>query len=563
MSELLLTMPAYRSPLVLRTTGKENAIRAAEGFGARVTSAQLDQVQADMFAAYASARPHAGGSPGGQQDPVGLRQPDMDRIRQAAGEDAQRLTNDALKTLLMARLWSKVSDSSLDSLRQRWDVLRAQRDARAAQAGALAASVQAALEAAMAAQDAADAAMAELGAQEGALEAARQEVERLQAELDTMQPDDPGYAAKQAELTAAQAAQQQAQGRHEAAAKALFEAAQTLDGRLGELDAERARAEAFNAGQPLGVDPSSAKAWDAQSTLVVMMGMLFKLINDGIISKHELDTAYIQKTIEARHAQERERIRQHEEQIQRARDAEKKTGCAGKILGWIGAAVGVVASVAAIVVGALHGNVALIAGGVMGMMLTIDSIVGMTTGFSVVGKAIEGLGKVIANALITFGVPEDTAKQVGAIMATVAVIVAIVAVMMVTGNIAAAGRSVAGGVGTAKAAVDSTLTAARVIEQGSRVLQFVAQATGAIGQIVQNAGQLVMAGMMLEAAKLFAAVLESMSGNEILMGIMRSMGEAMALWYRSSMDLMLKTSQVNDDRAETGRHIISHIRNRA
>ena len=563
MSELLLTMPAYRSPLVLRTTGKENAIRAAEGFGARVTSAQLDQVQADMFAAYASARPHAGGSPGGQQDPVGLRQPDMDRIRQAAGEDAQRLTNDALKTLLMARLWSKVSDSSLDSLRQRWDVLRAQRDARAAQAGALAASVQAALEAAMAAQDAADAAMAELGAQEGALEAARQEVERLQAELDTMQPDDPGYAAKQAELTAAQAAQQQAQGRHEAAAKALFEAAQTLDGRLGELDAERARAEAFNAGQPLGVDPSSAKAWDAQSTLVVMMGMLFKLINDGIISKHELDTAYIQKTIEARHAQERERIRQHDEQIQRARDAEKKTGCAGKILGWIGAAVGVVASVAAIVVGALHGNVALIAGGVMGMMLTIDSIVGMTTGFSVVGKAIEGLGKVIANALITFGVPEDTAKQVGAIMATVAVIVAIVAVMMVTGNIAAAGRSVAGGVGTAKAAVDSTLTAARVIEQGSRVLQFVAQATGAIGQIVQNAGQLVMAGMMLEAAKLFAAVLESMSGNEILMGIMRSMGEAMALWHRSSMDLMVQTSQVNDDRAETGRHIISHIRNRA
>lgn len=563
MSELLLTMPAYRSPLVLRTTGKENAIRAAEGFGARVTSAQLDQVQADMFAAYASARPHAGGSPGGQQDPVGLRQPDMDRIRQAAGEDAQRLTNDALKTLLMARLWSKVSDSSLDSLRQRWDVLRAQRDARAAQAGALAASVQAALEAAMAAQDAADAAIAELGAQEGALEAARQEVERLQAELDTMQPDDPGYAAKQAELTAAQAAQQQAQGRHEAAAKALFEAAQTLDGRLGELDAERARAEAFNAGQPLGVDPSSAKAWDAQSTLVVMMGMLFKLINDGIISKHELDTAYIQKTIEARHAQERERIRQHDEQIQRARDAEKKTGCAGKILGWIGAAVGVVASVAAIVVGALHGNVALIAGGVMGMMLTIDSIVGMTTGFSVVGKAIEGLGKVIANALIAFGVPEDTAKQVGAIMATVAVIVAIVAVMMVTGNIAAAGRSVAGGVGTAKAAVDSTLTAARVIEQGSRVLQFVAQATGAIGQIVQNAGQLVMAGMMLEAAKLFAAVLESMSGNEILMGIMRSMGEAMALWYRSSMDLMVKTSQVNDDRAETGRHIISHIRNRA
>lgn len=563
MSDLLLAVPAHRTPLVLRTTGHESTLRAAQGFGVPITEAQLARIQADLFAAFESGSPRADGQTFKPNDPMALRQPDMARVHRAVGDGAQRLSPEATMTLLMGTLQATLGDANLQSLRQRLDVHRAQLSARAAHGGALAASLQAALDAALAAQGLADAAAAEVGAQEGALNAARDEVLRLRAELEVLDPDEPAYAAKQAELDSAQAALQRTQSRLDAAGRDLVEAASTLEEALGHLDAEQARADAFNSGQPLGVDPSREKKLDATSTLQLLIGMLSTLMSEAADSKMKATAEFTMKTLEARHALEQEKIRKHEEEVQRARDAEKKTGCAGKIFGWIGAAVGAIASIGAIVVGALHGNVALVAAGVMGMMLTVDSIVGMTTGFSVVGKTIEGLGNVISKALISFGVPEDVAKQIGAITATIVVIVAIVAVMLVTGNIAAAGRTAAGAVVGAKAAADSGLTAARLVEQGTRILQFVAQAAGAIGQITHSAGQLVVAGIMLEATKLLAKIQESLFGNEVLQDMLRKLGEAVALQHRTALDLLVQMTQVADDRAETATSIVAHIRSRA
>lgn len=563
MSDLLLAMPAYRTPLVLRTTGHESTLRAAQGFGAPITEAQLARIQADLFAAFESGSPQADGQAFKANDPMALRQPDMARVHRAVGDGAQRLSPEATMTLLMGTLQATLGDASLQSLRQRLDMHRAQLSARAAHGGALAASLQAALDAAVAAQGVADAAAAEVGAQEGALNAAREEVLRLRAELEALDPDDPAHAAKQAELGLAQAALQRTQGRLDAAGRDLVEAASALEQALGELDVEQARADAFNVGQPLGVDPGREKKLDATSTLQLLIGMLSTLMSEAADSKMKATAEFTMKTLEARHALELEKIRKHEEEVQRARDAEKKTGCAGKIFGWIGAAVGAIASIGAIVVGVLHGNVALIAAGVMGMLLTVDSIIGMTTGFSVVGKTIEGLGNVISKALIAFGVPEDVAKQIGAITATIVVIVAIVAVMLVTGNIAAAGRTAAGAVVAAKAAADSGLTAARLVEQGARILQFVAQVAGAIGQITQSAGQLVVAGIMLEATKLLAKIQESLFGNEVLQDMLRKLGEAVALQHRTALDLLVRMTEVADDRAGTATSIVAHIRSRA
>ncbi|KIP87797.1 MULTISPECIES: type III secretion system translocon subunit SctE [unclassified Stenotrophomonas] len=563
MSDLLLAMPAHRTPLVLRTTGHESTLRAAQGFGVPITEAQLARIEADLFAAFESASPQADGQTFKPNDPMALRQPDMARVHRAVGDGAQRLSPEATMTLLMSTLQATLGDASLQSLRQRLDMHRVQLSARVAHGGALAARLQAALDAAVAAQGLADAAAAEVGAQEGALNAAKEEVLRLRAELEALDPDDPAHAAKQAELGLAQAALQRTQSRLEAAGRDLIEAASALDQALGDLDAEQAKADAFNAGQPLGVDPGRQKKLDPTSTLQLIMGMLSRLMSEMTDSGMKATAEFTMTWIEMRREIELEKIRKHEEEVQRARDAEKKTGCAGKIFGWIGAAVGAIASIGAIVVGALHGNVALVAAGVMGMMLTVDSIVGMTTGFSVVGKTIEGLGNVISKALIAFGVPEDVAKQIGAITATVVVIVAIVAVMLVTGNIAAAGRTAAGAVVAAKAAADSGLTAARLVEQGSRILQFVAQAAGAIGQITQNAGQLVVAGIMLEATKLLAQIQESLFGNEVLLDMLRKLGEAVALQHRTALDLLVRMTEVADDRAETATSIVAHIRSRA
>jgi len=563
MSDLVLALPSHRAPLVLRSTGHESTIRAAEGFGVKATPAQLDRIQADLFAAFASGRSAVTEGSRTAQDPVTLRQPDMARVRLAAGDEGKRLTADALLTLLLGKLQTTLGDFSLQSLRHRLDVHRAQLGARAAQAGQLSENLQAALDAALAAQDSADSVAAEAGAHEGALEAARADVERLRSELDAMDPADPAHAGKRAELDAALVGLQQAQARYDAAGQRLVEAAEALESRLSELESLRARADDFNAGQPLGIDLSSAKQRDAKTLLMLITVLLSQLVSKGADEHMKVSSELALKTIKARHLQESERLRKHEEELQRARDAEKKTGCAGKIFGWIGAAVGVIASVGAIVVGALHGNVALVAAGVMGMMLTIDSIVGMTTGFSVVGKAIEGLGGLISSALVAFGVDEGIAKQVGSIMATVVVIAAIVAVMMVTGNIAAAGRTAAGAAGSVKAAGESAMRAAQAIEQGTRVLQFVAQAMSAIGQITHNVGQVIVAGIMVDVAKLLAMIQNSLFGNEVLQQMLQRMGEAVALQHRTALDLLVQMSQVSDDRAETGRHIISLTRHRA
>ncbi|WP_309689468.1 type III secretion system translocon subunit SctE [Stenotrophomonas sp. SORGH_AS_0321] len=453
-----------------------------------------------------------------------------------------------------------LGDQRLDRVEQRLQAYRSQLQARAQRAEHLSAEMQAALDAAMAAQEAADTAAGEAGAAEGALQAAREHVQRLQSELDALDPSDPAAAAKRAELAAAREVLQQAQARFDAASRALYEAVEVLDATLGELDALETTLRAFNHNQPMVAGDSERKL-NASDTLAMLMAVISQLMGKHADNTMKNMSEFTIQTIKARQAKEQERIRQHEEELQRARDAEKKTGCAGKIFGWIGAAVGVIASIGAIVVGALHGNVALIAGGVMGMMLTIDSIVGMTTGFSVVGKVVEQLGKVIASALIAFGVAEALARQIGSILATVVVMVAIIAAMVFTGNLAAASRTAAL---AAKGAVETTaMTVARIVEQASKVMQFVAQAAGAIGQTVHNVGQVHVAGIMIDVKKLLKKIQESQFDNQLLQDMMRMIAEAGSETHRLALELVAQMSEVQQDRADSVAHVIGHMRHRA
>lgn len=556
----LSPVPVPALPLVLRRSGHESAINAAQSFGVKVPAAQLERVNADVFAAFAASAPHAQGAAPRQSEGVELRSPDFARLYRAAGDEGRRMSPDSLLILLLGNLKEALSDQHFNRVEQRLHAYRSQLQSRAQHAGDLSAAMQAALDAANAAHEAANGAATEAGVQKGALEAAQEEVQRLQGELDALDPGDPARGAKQAELAAARQNLQQAQSRFDAAAKALNDAALVLDTRLGELDEQEQRLRDFNQGQPMTTDPADRKL-NANDTLTMLMAVISQLMGKHADSTMKSMSEFTIQTIKARQAKEQERIRQHEEELQRARDAEKKTGCAGKIFGWIGAAVGAIASIGAIVVGALHGNVALIAGGVMGMMLTIDSIVGMTTGFSVVGQVVEQVGKVIASALIAFGVPDALARQIGAIIATVVVMVAIIAAMVVTGNLAAASRSAAL---AAKGVVETTATTvARMIEQASKVMQFVAQAAGAIGQTVHNVGQVVVAGIMIEVKKLLKMIQESLFGDQVLQDMMRMIAEAGSRTHRLALELVAQMSEVQQDRADTAAHVIGHMRHRA
>lgn len=560
MTLTLSPVPASPLPLVLRRSGHASAIQAAQAFSTTVPAAQLERVTAELFAAFAANAPRAQDSTGRHNDGVALRAPDFARLYQAAGDEGRRMSPDSLLILLLGNLNAVLDDQRFSRVEQRLQSYRNQLQLRAQQAGALSAAVRAAMDAALAAQDAANAAAAEAGIQEGALEAAREDVHRLQAELDALDPSDPAHAGKKAELATARDTLQQAQGRFDAAARALNEAVTLLEARLDDLDQQEGRLRSFNHGQPMTASGADRQL-NATDTLAMLMAVISQLMGKHSDNALKDMSEFTIQTIKARQAKEQERIRQHEEELQRARDAEKKTGCAGKIFGWIGAAVGAIASIGAIVVGALHGNVALIAGGVMGMMLTVDSIVGMTTGFSVVGKVVEGLGNVMAQALIAFGVPEELARQIGSILATVVVMVAIIAAMMVTGNLAAAGRTAAL---AAKGAVETTATtAARLVEQATKVLQFVAQLAGAVGQTVHNVGQVVVAGIMVEVKKLLKLIQESLFGDQVLQDMMRMIAEAGTRTHRLALELVAQMSEVQQDHAETSRHVIGHIRSHA
>lgn len=556
----LSPVPATPLPLVLRRSGHESAIQAAQGFGATLHAAQLERINAEVFATFAANAPRDAGAPQSNNDGVALRAPDMARLHSAAGDEGRRMSPASLLTLWLGKLHVALSDHRLDQVEQRLQVYRSQLQARAERAGNLSAEMQAALDAATAAQAAADAAAGEAGAQEGALEAAREHVQRLQSELDALDPADPAAAAKRDELAAARAVLQQAQGRFDAASKALYEAVEVLDAKLGKLDELEETLRGFNRDQPLVAGDGERKL-NASDTLAMLMAIISQLMGKHSDNTLKNMSEVTIQTIKARQAVEKERIRKHEEELQRARDAAKKTGCAGKIFGWIGAAIGAVASIGAIVVGALHGNVALIAGGVMGMMLTIDSVVGMTTGFSVVGKVVEQLGKVISSALIAFGVSDDLAKQIGSIAATVLVVVAIVTVMILTGNVAAAHQSAAAAANVATGT--AAMTAARMVEQASKVLQFVALAASGIGQVVHDVGQVVVAGIMIEVKKLLKLIQESLFGSQVLQDMMRRIAEAATQTHRLAFELVMQMSVVQQDRADTTAHIIGHMRNRA
>jgi len=539
-------------PLVFHRTGHQSAIDAVKVFFSDAVPGQVDRVSAELFATYAASAPRADGAAQPRKDAPVLCAPDLARLHRAAGDEGRRMPPESLLTLLLGNLQELLSDQRASRMEQRLQAYRAQLQGRAQYAGELSAAMQAALEAARAAEEAAGAAATEAGVQEGALEAAREDVRRLQGELDALDPSDPAHAAKQAELASARQALQQAQGRFDAASNALNEAVALLDLRLAQLDEQDESLRAFNKGQPTIAGDVERKL-NSSDTLTMLMGVISQLMGKHADTTMKTMSEFTIQTIKARQAKEQERIRQHEEELQRARDAEKKTGCAGKIFGWVGAAVGAIASIGAIVVGALHGNVALIAGGVMGMMLTIDSIVGMTTGVSAVGMAVEQVGKAISAALITFGVPEALAKQIGSIVATVVVMVAIIAAMVVTGNVAAAGR-------TAASSVAST---ARMIEQATKVMQFVAQLAGAVGQTVQSVGQVIVAGIMIEVKKLLKLIQESLFGDQVLQDMMRMIAEAGSRTHRLALQLVAQMSEVQQDRAETAAHVIGHVRHRA
>ncbi len=551
----LVALSSPPVPLVLQTERHGGTIQNAMGFGLAQDAAAADKLAAALQRAsmdlFTTAAAFAAGADAavkrGDVNAAVLREPDMARVRAVVEQGTGKLTPEAMLTLISGRLMKALDTGSLQDMRQRLSAYQSRMAVRSSQGERLSAALDAALKAAEQAGSAADAAAAEAGAQEGSVRLAREHVERLQAELEAMQPDDPDRAARQAQLETAQQHLHSAQVRLEKASHVLVEASMQFERALGQVEKERGRVEVFGVpGQP--TEKPEQRSSSAAATLQKLIAQLSILSADVSLEKMKNETEALMAALKAREAENLERSRKFEAEQQRARDAESKTGCAGKILKWVSAAV----SVVVVAVGVLTFNPAIIAVGVVGMLMTVDSMIGSATGFSVMGKLTELVGKGISSALTAFGVPESLARQIGDIAAVVVVAVAVIAMMMVAGNVGGALQAVNG--------VQNVTRLMDAARQAVEVLQVIGQLVSTAASITVGVGQIIVAGILVDVARLLAAMEESIFGSEVLRDLLDKVRESADALYRTSLDLVRKMGEVIQDNTETGKAIIAHTR---
>jgi len=546
-------------PLALRAGSHGETARAARGFGAAEAGA-IDKVQSRFIALVESLQAQGSTGTRGQAGSEGapqLRAPNparIDRALDAAGiPKSERLSPQAALLALVGAVGKLLGNTSMEQLQAnsklRGDALAA-RGERAAQ---LAAAMEAALAAEQAAADAVDAASQAALEAMAAAEAARAEVDRLQQELDGLDPQDPQYetlrAAKEAELAGARQAAAAKGEAAEHAGEALIARTASYTQAVAVANDVRARIDAFNREEPMGLRPPEADIGSRGARMHALIGLLSQIMSDASLDKLKSDSELVLKQLESSQKEQLRLAKEQEDELERARAAESKSGCFGKAFGWVGKALAVVGSVAAIAVGTLTANPLLVVAGTVGLLMTVDSIQAEFTGFSVMGKAVEGLSRITSGLLVAFGVDRALAEKIGTLVATVQVMVAMIAASLVAGNISGVASQVGRMATLAKQAVE--------------VVQVLSQLASLTSSVIHSVGNYIVAGIQVNIAKLLAQLEKLMLGDAIIRELLHMVQEAATQLSRTGLDLMVKSSDILAEEAATSRQVLAHIRTTA
>lgn len=534
------------TPLVLQTQSSAPTISKAVGFGDAVSADVIDRISREVLQMLGRHWPAAVNS--AEQGPVQLRAPDLARLQAYTARDGERaLSPEALFMTLVGDLQQSLDETGLERLRQRHAGHRAAMTARINVAERLIAERQAA-------SDALDGALSDLDQALSGEEAARDEVKTLRDRIELLEQtlrdlpdDDPQRSEHEQQLRVARAALPGAQERQQQAEAKVLAAGHALDKATGLLDAKLGDVDRFNAGSVLRVETPDRLTASAQ--LQALLARLSASVAEFAENKRKDESEVLLKELQARDAANIERARKHAEEQERAREAEKKTGCIGKILNWVKAAVAVVASVAITVVGAVTMNPVMIGAGVMGLLLSVDYVVQLATGFSVVGKLTEYIAKGISAALQGFGVEADLADTISNIVAQIVVTAVIIIASMATGNAAVAAQGV------------NTLVT--VAQQAAQVMQVIAQVVGLAGSVTHGVGQIMVANIQINIAELMAAIESHLFSTDVLRDMLAKVAEAAVTIDQTALDLIRQMGQVTQKQTATDLHVLQHIRTTA
>lgn len=538
-------------PLALRADGYGDTAKAARGFGA-AAAASIEKIEAafeSLVSKLGDGLPARAPDAGNR---VALRAPDAARIARAAqalppAEGGKRLSGEAALLALVGQLAQSMDSSSLAELKANSKLRKEQLQQRAAQGERLNQALEAAREAELAAGQQADATAEAAQQALLAAEAARAEVQRLQQELEGMDPNAPGYADKEAALASARQTQTQTAAASEQAAADALSAAKAYDKATEEHNNQLRAADQFNRENPLGLRPPEAGQMANRSArMQALIGLLSQIMSDASLDKLRNESESALQQLQANQKESLRLAEEQEKELERQREAESKSGCFGKIFGWIGKALAAIGSVVAIAVGVLIANPAMVVAGVVGLALTIDQIQAEITGFSVMGKVTEALGGVIAKALVAMGVDEELAQQIGSFVAVVVVMVAIIAAMVATGNIGAATSQVG--------------KMALLAKQASEAIQVMAQAANLASATALGIGKIIVADIQIDIAELLASLENLLFSDDVLRELLAMVEAVVTQMNKTGLDLMKHMSDMLHEEASTAKAIIAHVR---
>jgi len=528
---------------VLQTQSSAATISKAVGFGDAVSADVIDRISREVLQTLGRQRPAAVNS--AEQGPVQLRAPDHARLQAYTARDGARaMSPEALFMALVADLQQSLDETGLERLRQRHAGHRAAMTARINMAERLTAERQAASDALDAAQSELDQALSGEEAARDEVKSLRDRIELLEQTLRDLPADDPQRAGYEQQLRAARAALPGAQGRQQqaeakvlAAGHALVEAGGRFDAKLGDVDR-------FNAGSTLRIETPDRLTASAQ--LQVLLARLSAAVAELADNKRKDESEILLKELQARDAANIERARKHAEEQERAREAERKTGCIGKILSWVKATVMLAISVGITVIGAVTLNPVMVAGGMMAVLFSVDYVVQLATGFSLVGKLTEYIAKGLSVVLQGFGVEANLADTISNIVAQIVVTAAIILVSVLTGNAALAAQSVT--------------NAVIMAQRAAQVLQVIAQIVGLAGSVTHGVGQIMVANIQINIAELMAAIESHLFASDVFRDMLAKVAEAAVTIDQAALNLIRQMGQVTQNQTATNLHVLQHIR---
>lgn len=323
---------------------------------------------------------------------------------------------------------------------------------------------------------------------------------------------------------------------------------------------------------------------DQQSiSLTYLMIVMSQLIDQSASNDLKAAAELKNKLSEAAAKDSEKKAQEHEDSVRKAEEMQKVMGCIGKILGWI---ITTVSFAAAIFTGG-----ASLAFATIGLALAIgDEISQAVNGISFMAEAMkplmegiiqpmmEQLGNIFANILESFGVDKSTAQMIGQIMGAIATAIIMVAAVAVSGNIAGKlSQFVAKRIGSN--IMDKVMNnvvgdllkrvgqglgrsmgmqEAKLAQVGVRTEMALSVANMG-NTVAQTTGNIIVADMNVDAAKIKAQLLNNTALQELLQDMLERAVDAFKTRTESANSIIKNMSSITENNMQAGQFIIRRM----